>query len=325
MINPASSQMVDLLQGAADPVQPWVPNVFVIGAAKAATSSLKRWLGDHPGVYTSETDETRFLMDPEDPLSIGNGYARTGLSGYRTFFPPEARPASCRHVLDVTPMYYYQDLARQVIPALPGSRAIFVARRPGSRIKSMYDFAKNNIGVLPPGVTFSDFVAEAEKGSASELIGSYPMMCHSIEHSKYAAYLRNWIEAMGRDRVTVLIFEELVSDPVGTLRRLAVELDLDPGFYDSYDFPRENESFVVSNRLVHRVARELRRRLPKDMRSRMKASYMRLNTSRKRPAVTDTDKATMAMIDRKLAPWEEELAQMIDRRTIWSAPASSSS
>jgi hypothetical protein len=309
-----------LPHGAAELAQPWVPNLFVIGAAKSATSSLKRWLGDHPGVYTSKIDETRFLMDPADPLALGNGYTHTGLAGYRRFFPPEARPDSCRHVLDVTPMYYYQDTARQVIPAVPGSRAIFVARRPGSRIKSLYDFAKNNIGVLPAGISFSDFVAEVEKGPDSDLIGGYPMMCHSIEHSKYATYLKGWMEAMGQDRVSVLIFEEMVADPAAALRRLAVDLDLDPGFYDSYAFPRENESFVVSNRLLHRLARGLRRRLPEDLRSRIKASYMRLNTSRNRPPVTESDKAVMAMIDHKLEPWEKKLAQMIGRSAIWTTP-----
>lgn len=300
-----------------------IPDLFIIGAAKAATSSLKRWLGDHPEIYTSEIDESRVLMDAHDPLARADGYAVAGLGSFRRHFPPERRPAGTVRMLDATPMYYYQDTARAVIPAIAGSRVIFVARQPGRRLKSLYDFAQNNIGALPADLSFDRFVDEMRKGKASPILGRYPMMYNGLQHSNYAHYLRDWIAAMGAERVSVLIFEEMVAAPERALMKLSRDLGIDDGFYRSYAFPRENESFVVSNRFVHKMALGVRRRLPLQMRNSVKSFYSQIKgtpRARPRPKISDADRETMRRIDRDLAPWEAELAQLLGRETIWAAP-----
>lgn len=295
------------------------PDLFVIGAAKAATSSLQRWLGDHPDIGISRIEETRYLMDAHDPLAQCDGYAVHGLDGYAAYFPEHLR-RGCRHTIDVTPMYYYQDVARTVIPALPDAQVIFVARRPGARLKSLYEFARNNISVLPEGLSFAGFVAEAEKGADSPLLRNYPMMCHALAHSEYARYLRDWTAQMGKERVHVLIFEDLVRDPVGVVTQLAVDLGIDPEFYATYAFPRENESYQVRNHRLHRMVRKLRARMPAGMRRRVRSAYMRLNTDRGGPSVTESDRAVMARVDALLIDSEQDLARMLGRATIWTLP-----
>ncbi|MGF1455466.1 MAG: sulfotransferase domain-containing protein [Alphaproteobacteria bacterium] len=277
---------------------------------------MQRWLSDHPDVIGSQPEETRFLMDADDPLSQPKGYAVTGLEGYGAFFPERGRPS--RYQLDVTPMYYYQQAAREIIPALPDARAIFLARRPGARLKSLYDYARNNVGVLPPNITFAEFVSEMEKGPASDVIGKHPMMCNGLQHSRYAEYLRDWMTAMGRDRLAVLIFEELIADPRSNLIRLANMLGIDPGFYDRYTFPKENESYSVSNRPAHRLARRMKGTVPSFVRKSLKPAYLLINTKRSKPAKTSDDLATMAYVDEKLSASEADLASLLGRDRIWA-------
>lgn len=296
------------------------PDVFVIGAAKAASSSLQRWLGDHPQIGTSRIDETRFLMDAEDPLSRPDGHAVRGLAGYGAYFPAERRSGDCRHVLDVTPMYYYQRTAREVIPDLPGSRAIFIARRPSERLMSLYTYAQNNISVLPKTISFAGFLAEIEKGAASQVVGGYPMMRDALQHCRYAQYLRDWQGAMGPDRLKVLIFEEVTADPAATLRDLARWLGIDAGFYDSYAFPRENQSFTVRSQRLHKLARKMRQHLPAALTAPLKGYYRQANASGGLPARSAEDRAAMARIDALLWTDEQDLAALIGRARVWSPP-----
>lgn len=296
-----------------------VPDLFVIGAAKAASSSLHRWLVQHPDIVGSRSDEARFLMDPDDPLARKRGFAATGLDGYEALYPDAARTA--RHVLDVTPMYYYQETARAVIPTLPEARAIFIARQPSARLKSLYDYAKNNIGVLPAEIGLADFLAEIEKGAASPVLGAYPMMRDAIDHCRYATHLRDWIDALGRDRVRVLVFEDLVRRPHAALADLCDWLDLPAGVYDGYTFPAANESYRVRSRLVHRVVRRVKLRLPDRLRRRAKSCYINLNTRVGKEAVTEADRAALARIEALLGEERDALAGMLGHDLPWPDPA----
>ena len=195
-------------------------------------------------------------MDADDPLRRDDGHAATGMAGYAAYYPPETRGAA-RHVLDVTPMYYYQATARRVIPDLPDSRAIFIAHRPSERVLSLYAFAQNNIGVLSKSVSLPAFLEEIEKGADSEVVGQYPMMRNALEHSRYAAYLRDWQAAMGPERLKILIFDDIAADPRSVLHDLARWIGIAPEFYDDYAFPRENETYTVKNQTLHRLARRL--------------------------------------------------------------------
>src|SRR5688572_5812110 len=45
-----------------------LPNVIIAGAPKCGTSSLFRWLTDHPQVGGSTMKETYFFIDPESHM-----------------------------------------------------------------------------------------------------------------------------------------------------------------------------------------------------------------------------------------------------------------
>lgn len=294
------------------------PNLYVIGAAKAASSSLQRWLGDHPDVGVSRIPETRFLMDAEDPLAQPGGYAETGLEGYGAFFPEELRPEGCRYVLDVTPMYYYQQAAQEVIAALPERHVIFIARRPSRRILSLYNYAQNNIGVLNREISFAGFVEEVRKGVKSEVVGHRPMMAHAMLHSQYARYIALWQRLVGPANVTVMIFEEIVADQTGAMKALAERLGLAPGFYDDYGFPKENESFAVRNHLLHKLMRGTKDAFPAPLRKLLKSAYMTLNTEKSTAPLSTDDLQALEMLDREFAEWDAQLGALIGRDgPIW--------
>ena len=58
-----------------------LPNLFIIGVPKAGTTTLARWLCDHPDVRGGVEKELRFLMDAGSTQARPDAYHETGLAG----------------------------------------------------------------------------------------------------------------------------------------------------------------------------------------------------------------------------------------------------
>jgi hypothetical protein len=297
-----------------------VPNLFVIGVPKAGTTSLFRWLGDHPAICKSSENELRFLMDGDDPLCRDDGYLATGLDGYGRFYPETADDPAIRYRIDVSPQYYYQRTAQNVIGSLADSQVIMILRKPSARIYSLYNYSRSNKVALDPGMSFSDFVAEIRRGPASPVLGSRPMLHQAIEHSKYARYVERWRKIVGHGRMTVCLFEELVRRPETEMRKIARRLDLGEAFYAAYDFPRHNESVEVRNRELHKLVRRSREKIPGWMRTMLKSTYLRLNTRKLDRRLSAADRQTLRELDRELSSWNRELTALLGRKEpVWKS------
>lgn len=70
----------------------WLPNLFICGVPKAGTSSLHRWLSDHPDAFGALDKEARFFMDPGGHIHRPDFNIANGLEGYRSQFPIPRAP-----------------------------------------------------------------------------------------------------------------------------------------------------------------------------------------------------------------------------------------
>jgi hypothetical protein len=74
---------------------------------------------------------------------------------------------------------------------------------------------------------------------------------HELERStqlamgRYARYLRDWLAVFGPDAVSVVLFEDLAIDPLGTLDRLCLRVGLETGHYLGYRFAIFNRSVTA--------------------------------------------------------------------------------
>ena len=50
-----------------------LPNFFIVGAARSGTTSLDRYLNQHPEIYITPKKETHFFASEDLPLCIGPG------------------------------------------------------------------------------------------------------------------------------------------------------------------------------------------------------------------------------------------------------------
>jgi hypothetical protein len=293
-----------------------LPNLVIAGAPKCGTSSLFKWLADHPETCGSAVKETFYLMDEGHPLlRKDSNFHRHGLEGYRAHFGGNGS-RGCRIHFEATTHYLYQRTALEVLSALPEPpQIVFVLRKPSERVYSSFQYSKNNLANVRRGLSFSSFVDEVRRDPASPLIDEYAgesayVLRNDIRYSRYVEYLPAWVARFGRGRVHVLLFEEMKRGARAFMQDLARRIGIDPAFYDSYDFPVRNETINIRHTSLHRRVRKLDRLVPRGpLRGLMKSVYLKTQSAPKGGEKTPEDRRALTELEREFRPYNRRLAE----------------
>lgn len=288
-----------------------LPNFIVAGAPKCGTSSLYRWIADHPDAEGAVVKETRYFVDADshvfDPSS---NFATGGAAGYARFFPVSNRHARIR--LEATPTYIFQRSALNALPDIQTQpRFLFLLREPSRQILSTYRYFSNNWSYLKADVPFAEFLAMAEAGdprlAANELLSA------AISNARYVESLELWRARVGPDRMRVMLLEDIQADPRGAMAGLAGWLGLDPAFYGDYAFPRENETYRARSQTLQTVNERLRGLVAKTPLYRpLRALYRSVNTAKAPAPLDDRDRAALADLRRGFDADNMRLAASFD-------------
>ena len=199
-----------------------LPNFFVIGVPKGGTTSLHRYLGQHPDVFMPDVKEPAFFSS--------DAIYRKGLDWYRDTFFHDVRGRTA--IGEATPWYFCNaKVARRIRADLPETswRFIVVLRDPVARAYSMY------WNLVRAGVETGSFehglereeprLADPEVSRTGSLTVGYRLV------GDYASHLSVWLDTFGRDRLLVMLLDDLQERPAElmseTFRFLDVSPDLD--------------------------------------------------------------------------------------------------
>ena len=187
-----------------------LPTFLIIGAAKAGTTSLHDYLRQHPDVFVPEQKELRFFAfegvepDPRDPVHrrVVRDFAH-----YQELF---AETGTALAVGEASPAYLTSPAAaRRIRDRLPEARLIASLRDPADRAWSHFLFAKQK-GLEPPEATFED-VFLRDRIEVNGFVRSRPY----LDCGFYARGLKPYFELFPRDRIKIVMFDDLRKDPVG--------------------------------------------------------------------------------------------------------------
>lgn len=267
-----------------------LPNFIGIGAARSGTTSLHRYLLQHPDAFLATPKETNFFS----PQGRAAGRATaTTLKDYESLFDGAAGHAA---IGEISPRYMPDpDAAPSIFETLGPVRIFAILRDPIARAYSHYRHrAKGALEKRP-------FDVAAVEG---ELY---------FEWSRYAEHLRRYYSIFPRDRIHVLLYEDFDRDPAACLRDLAGFLGLDNSFrFDTRTRhnPAGAPRFGRFNRPLGEVAKTVAKRLPKRMRGAGIASRALVNTGVETPPLSPNQAARL----RKLLRGEiEATAELIGR------------
>jgi hypothetical protein len=189
-----------------------LPNFFILGAAKAGTTSLYGYLSQHPHVFLPIVKEPEFFCN-ELVFEKGIGwFAETHYSGAERF------PARG----DATPHYlFYEKAARRIAELLPEShhRFIVVLRNPVERAYSLY---WNMVHEGGEDQSFEEALrAEPLRAREARDAEHRGMICFQyVSSGLYADQLEMYVRHFDRSRFLILLTEDLVDSPLDSARKL---------------------------------------------------------------------------------------------------------
>ncbi len=214
-----------------------LPDFLVLGTKRGGSTSAWRYLIQHPQVLPMVT-RWEHLKSPH----YFYWHYDKGEQWYRGHFPSAAARAAAekrlgRRVItgESSPYYLFDPrVPARVAAGLPNAQFIVLLRDPVKRAYSHYwERVDNGVEPLP----FEAALAAEPQRVAGELATMqrepfYYSRAHDWytyrERGVYAPQLRRWFEAVGRDRVLVMVSEDMYRNEQAAMDRMAVFLGIDP-------------------------------------------------------------------------------------------------
>ncbi len=228
-----------------------LPNLVIAGVAKAGTTSLFRYLSQHPDICGSDIKELRYFNPLRDGGQLGP------VSDYANHF---SRCTDTRYAMEATPGYFHggRPLARGLRETCPGVHVLVSLRSPVERCWSWFRFVKSRLRI-PKDMSFDSYLDRCEELHRAGVDGEEEHYAFwGLGAGCYATWLETWVEEFG-ERFRVVFFEKLVLEPDEVIRDVCAWLDVDVDVVDGFAFPRENKTVQYRVERLQRLAMAVNR------------------------------------------------------------------
>jgi hypothetical protein len=214
-----------------------LPDFIVIGAYKAATTSLHHYFDQHPQIFMTVVKEPNFFAfdenNPQHRPKERHQFRIRTLERYESLFEDAL---SGQQKGEVSPVYFSSAFAaRRIHDIIPTCRLILSLRNPVDRAYSAYQMAYRTGGT--------------QKKVEEVLPSDAPWLRKSL----YAQSIQTYLDLFGRSQLTVVFFEDIQGKPREVMRSLFDYVGVDPNFQVdvSYRFnpggmPRSTGFFRIS-------------------------------------------------------------------------------
>ena len=271
---------------------------FIIGAQKAGTTSLYRYLSTHPDIFASPIKETKFFLKPTPTTEDRDAY--------RSLF---AERAAERWVFEASPHYTqyprYVGVPDRLRAAFPDARLIYILRHPVDRIYSHYLFRLSSTDAR-------------EHRDFDEAIRTNPIY---VNTSRYHMQLAEYLRVFPQAQIKVLLFEDLIADPRTALRSLFEFLDVDPGFVPpniDRAYKETSERTMIAPLLLRLKQSAAYKRLPWRVRDWMRRSFRTAPPAKSEILTPES----YNQLHRQLRDDVERLREYLQRDLPWDFPRS---
>lgn len=187
--------------------------VAIVGAPRCGTTSLARWLSDHPSVHFSAVKEPHFFS-LHDLSGLPTAELRDQVqTRYLDRFFAGAQRGDVIAEGSVTYLYVPEQL-EPVLRLWPNAKFIVMLRNPMQMLPSLHQRL-----LFIGDETVQDFGAAWRMSAARAGGQAIPRTCieprwlRYDEAAKFGKYLGRLFQAVGRERCHVILFDDLSADP----------------------------------------------------------------------------------------------------------------
>jgi hypothetical protein len=288
-----------------------LPNFFIVGAPKCATTSMDRYLAQHPDVFMASWKEPHYFAG--DLYPPGETF---GWEAYRNLF---AEAGDERIVGESSVFYLLSRKAAHEIRAFrPDAKILVMLRNPIDLLSSHHSQL-----VYEGFEEIQDFAtALAREPIRKAEDGPSPVYYRRVRHYRDVAalgtQLAQILEVFPREQVHVVIHDDLIQDTLCEYRKVLSFLGVDPEFAPDLsvrnpnkaprnaalrDFLRNTPDWVTATSRVLLPSRQLR--------IEVKRALKRANT-RVQPRA-EVPEQVREQLAQELRPEVERLSALLDR------------
>ncbi len=254
------------------------PNFLVVGAPKAGTTSIAKYMNEHPEIFISEEKEPFYFLpnileetNKKDPMydSIKKRAHLTAEKYYRLF----ENVVNQKKIGEATVhyLYHYEEVIPRVKEELGDIEIIIVLRNPIERAFSNYKYQTRG-----QVISFEKALKLEEKRKENNFNSFWFYKGVGNYYLPVKAYLEHF------SKVHICFFEDLKENPLNFMKDIYSFLEVDDTFIPSVDV-KHNLTTSPTNKLLHYIY-YLKHRfgikmvLPKKINSYLKSKYFKNNT-----------------------------------------------
>jgi Sulfotransferase domain len=260
-----------------------MPNFIIVGAVKAGTSSIFRYMRQHPDIFTSTPKEPLFFLFNSRPPDFQGPGDR---EAYRNVVVDPAQYAALfvnaggkKAIGEASASYLDgEDVPRRIADRIPDAKIIMVLRNPIERAYSHYWMFRLSRREKETFARALDMEQERRRMNWSP----------AWQYSRigfYAEHVSRYLSFFSRSQCFIALYDDLDRDPVTFMRRIFEFLDVDPGFVPDmdvkYNVAGESDSRLVNFLLTsrHPIRQAIRDSIPPNLRyrltTRLRQRYLR--------------------------------------------------
>jgi hypothetical protein len=199
------------------------PNFIIIGAMKAATTSLYTYIKQHPDIFMTKVKEPMFFnnFQQENNYNILGSKSKksTTLEEYLAMFKDAKNEKA---IGEASPAYIYNENAPYLIKEnLPDVKIIAILRQPTDRAYSNFLHTKR-----ADRENVNSF-GQAIKIEKERISDNWSPLYHYIQKGFYSVQLKRYYNLFPKENIKVYLFEDVVKTPKETLKDIFKFLNVD--------------------------------------------------------------------------------------------------
>ncbi len=250
------------VQRASAPMRS-LPGFLIIGGIRCGTTSMIRYLGDHPDIGIASTKEVHFY----------DWHYDRGETWYRSWFPLAVK-GQPELVGESSPSYLMNsNVPERVAASIPDVKLIVLLRNPADRAVSHYQYRKNRgmeeAPSLDTALSEEPLRIELRRERNGHTAGR--LDCY-FDQGSYVNGLRRWMDAFPSEQFHVLRSEDLFNDAATAHKGVLDFLDIETVEREEYQVHNsagyETRDHPLRPELIERYAplnQELYQLLGRDM------------------------------------------------------------
>lgn len=262
-------------------------NFFLVGAPKSGTTFMYNALRQHPEVFLPNQKELHYFapdLYPENYISE------------KQYFSIFKNSGSKKIIGEASVWYLYSEKAAELISKYnPDARILIMLRNPVDMLKSLH-----NQMVFDNWETFTDFEAALDneasrKGSDQLHTNIYsPKMLRYSELGKYSTYVEKYLHIFGKDKVHIILHDDLIWAPdktfVDLLKFLNISTELP--IREQRDNTSKEQRYRFLSLLINpgaKIKSIIRPLLPFKLRRKIVETIVRINSLEKKQEILNSE------------------------------------